>query len=92
MGESSLAHYTKAKHTRAADVMLGGGLILPRQFMFVPRTKCERWLCATKANHVCSADKLLEIGFVAPNQFVPRTECLKLGLPTKPSQVADDGM
>ena len=51
-----------------------------------------RWLCATKAKHVCFADKLLEIGFVAPNQFVPRTECLKLALRTKPSQVAEDRM
>ena len=51
-----------------------------------------RWLCATKAKHVCFADKLLEIGFVAPNQFGPRTECLKLALRTKPSQVAKDRM
>src|ERR1700738_2860161 len=51
-----------------------------------------RWLCATKAKHVCFADKLLEIGFVAPHQFVPRTECLKLALRTKPSQVAENRM
>src|ERR1700737_5658393 len=51
-----------------------------------------RWLCATKAKHVCFEHKLLEIGFVASNQFVPRTECLKLALWTKPSQVAEDRM
>src|ERR1700737_3715987 len=50
------------------------------------------WLCAIKAKRVCFADKLLEIGFVAPNQFGPRTECLKLALRTKPSQVAEDRM
>ena len=36
MSASILAHYTRAKHARAADGMLKGGFMLGRQFMLVP--------------------------------------------------------
>ena len=40
MNGSSLVHYTKAKHARAAGIMLKSWLCGPRQIMFVLQMEC----------------------------------------------------
>jgi hypothetical protein len=52
---------TKANYDCAANRMLEGGFVIPRQIMFVPRWYIRLWSCNTKANHVSAGGRMLEV-------------------------------